>query len=229
MKEKFITFEVIPYDYRGKTKMNYYLIDFENVKSSGFDGVEKLTEHDKVITFYSVNSDTITIDTHIKINESKAYIEFQKVTVGGKNALDFQLSSYLGYIIRDTLPTDDIADRCNYYIVSNDTGYACLCKYWKSRGIEVKIVSNMSGENKLKTEEEKTSPANTNNPSKSDLEKMLISVLPDKADAPVVAKIINQYKTKQGVNNGLTKNFPQQKVGPIYKAIKCLIADKKGS
>lgn len=64
-----------------------------------------------------------------------------------------------------------------------------------------------------------TSTAN-HNPNKSDLEKTLESILPDKADAPDVAKIINQYKTKQGVNNGLTKKFPQQKVGPIYKAIK---------
>ena len=57
----------------------------------------------------------------------------------------------------------------------------------------------------------------------------MIDVLPDKADTAEVAKIINHYKTKQGVNNGLTKKFPQQKVGPIYKAIKPLIADKKGS
>ena len=229
MIEKFIILAVIPYDYRGKTKMNYYLIDFENVKSSGFDGVEKLSENDKVITFYSVNSNTITIDMHIKINKSKADIKFQKVSVGGKNALDFQLSSYLGYLIRDTLPTDGIAERCNYYIVSKDTGYAFLCKYWKSRGIEIKLVNNMSGANESEMEEEKSTSTDNYNPGKSDLEKTLEAVLPDKEDAPAVAKIIKQYKTKQGVNTGLTKKFSQEKVGPIYKAIKSLIANKKGS
>ncbi|BAL84630.1 hypothetical protein SELR_pSRC200960 (plasmid) [Selenomonas ruminantium subsp. lactilytica TAM6421] len=208
--------------------MNYYLLDFENVKSSGFDGVEKLSEQDKVIAFYSVNSGTITIDMHIKINKSKADIEFQKVFIGGKNALDFQLSSYLGYLIRDTLPTEDNAEMCNYYIVSNDTGYDFLCKYWKNQGVEVKIVSSISGENPAKNEEEKSSPPDTHITNKNDLEKTLKTILPDKTDAPIVAKIINQYKTKQGVNNGLTKTFPQQKVGPIYKAIKSLIADKKG-
>lgn len=160
--------------------MNYYLIDFENVRASGFDGVEKLTEHDKVVTFYSVNADTITFDTHRKINESRADIEFQKVSVGGKNALDFQLSSYLGYLIRDTLPTDDNADKCNYYIVSNDTGYAFLCEYWRNRGIAVNIVRNMKGKITPTIEKTKSEPANTQSNNKSDLEKNLKPFYPTK-------------------------------------------------
>ncbi len=35
--------------------MNYYLVDYENVRAAGFDGVEKLTEEDIVVTFYSLN------------------------------------------------------------------------------------------------------------------------------------------------------------------------------
>ena len=52
--------------------MNYYIVDYENVNSAGFDGVEKLTENDIVIAFYSVNADTMTFDMHHNINASKA-------------------------------------------------------------------------------------------------------------------------------------------------------------
>ena len=208
--------------------MNYYLVDYENVRAAGFDGVEKLTEEDIVVTFYSINADTMTFDMHNHINASKATIEFQKVSVGGKNALDFQLSTYLGYLIRDTCENKEHTDSCNYYIVSHDTGYTFLCNYWKDKGYTVKIVSNMMKNNKPASTQNQPPTDSTTNPNKSELEAKLELLLPDKADAPAVAKIINQYKTKQGVNTGLTKKFSPNKVGPIYKAIKSLIANKKG-
>ena len=40
--------------------MAYYLIDFENVKSRGMEGVELLTEEDTVCIFYSDNADSMT-------------------------------------------------------------------------------------------------------------------------------------------------------------------------
>ena len=41
---------------------------------------------------------------YIKIIESKADIQTFKVEVGHKNALDFQLSSYLGYLLKKSQP-----------------------------------------------------------------------------------------------------------------------------
>ena len=42
-------------------------------------------------------------------------------------------------------------------------------------------------------------------------------------------KFIRQYKTKQGINNALNKEFKDSKrTSEIYSAIKPLIADKKG-
>lgn len=79
--------------------MAYYLIDFENVKSRGMEGVELLTEEDTVCIFYSDNADSMTFDLHRKLNETKANIIYHKVAVGTKNALDFQLATYLGYLI----------------------------------------------------------------------------------------------------------------------------------
>ena len=66
----------------------------------------------------------------------------------------------------------------------------------------------------------------------NDLEKQVAELLRDKADAPAVAKMIQSYKTKQGLNNALMKHFPSKdnkKASEIYSAIKPLIADKKGN
>ena len=210
--------------------MNYFLIDYENVRVAGFDGLTGLTENDVVIVFYSVNADKLTFGLHRRMNESKATFQFQKISVGEKNALDFQLCSYLGFLIRDNIGEDKTTNDCRYYIVSNDKAYAVLSDYWKRKGTDVAIVANLNKSPVKPAEEEKALP-HTTNPQNilSELEQKLIDVLPDKADTAEVAKIINHYKTKQGVNNGLTKKFPQQKVGSIYKAIKPLIADKKGS
>lgn len=83
--------------------MKIYLVDFENVKSKGLQGIDNLTETDTVIIFYSENSDTINFEMHQKVLTSKADIEYFKVNVGGKNALDFQLSTLLGYLVaKDT-------------------------------------------------------------------------------------------------------------------------------
>lgn len=109
----------------GKTEYmrNIYLIDFENVGSEGLNGVLNLTEDDAVVLFYSVKSDKLAIRTHIQIGKSPAAFEYFEVTVGGKNALDHQLSTYLGYLV-----AKDEAER--YYIVSRDNGYQYISRFW---------------------------------------------------------------------------------------------------
>ena len=80
-----------------------FFVDFENVKISGLDGLLELNSTDEVFIFYSDKADGITFDVHKNLNETKAKINLQKVEVGSKNALDFQLSSYLGFIIKERL------------------------------------------------------------------------------------------------------------------------------
>ena len=216
--------------------MNYFLIDYENVRVSGFDGVTNLTSEDVVVVFYSENADTLTFGLHRRINESKAQFHFQKVSVGGKNALDFQLCSYLGYLIRDTKNGDGEAND-NYYIVSNDHGYIILSDYWKKRGTDVIVVSNLSKKLVEKSEPKEkvaTAPIQTNSNvdekvAVAETENLLKSILSDKNSIAEVNKIINHYKTKNGVYQGLIKLFKQEKGLKIYQAIKSLINDKKGN
>ena len=120
--------------------MSYYLIDFENVKSRGMEGVELLAEEDVVCIFYSDNADSMTFDLHRKLNETKAQIIYHKVAVGTKNALDFQLATYLGYLICEQ-QREGIHP--NYYIVTKDNGFTSLMVYWKAQGVPVRIIRNL--------------------------------------------------------------------------------------
>ena len=308
--------------------MAYYLIDFENVKSRGMEGVELLTEEDTVCIFYSDNADSMTFDLHRKLNETKANIIYHKVAVGTKNALDFQLATYLGYLICEQ-QREGIHP--NYFIVTKDNGFTSLMVYWKAQGVPVRIIRNLlwgknpvaeqnlltEEENETETavtaaedvtelpttEEEQTQPVQPETvdapeepvqpePEKADVPEepaqpepetvdesaqpvkkparkknntrkksaaktddkteekkpaekkpaekksagepdeltlAVEKVLTDQTIVPQVVKFIRQYKTKQGINNALNKEFKDSKrTSEIYSAIKPLIADKKG-
>lgn len=311
--------------------MAYYLIDFENVKSRGMEGVELLTEEDTLCIFYSDNADSMTFDLHRKLNETKANIIYHKVAVGTKNALDFQLATYLGYLICEQ-QREGIHP--NYFIVTKDNGFTSLMVYWKAQGVPVRIIRNLLwgknpvAEQNLLTEEENEAetvvttaedvaeqpqptqpepveetkesaqpepekadaleepaqpePETVDEPAqpvkkpsrkKSNTRKKSVAktddktaekksaekkptekkpaekkpaekksaeepdeltlavekVLTDQTIVPQVVKFIRQYKTKQGINNALNKEFKDSKrTSEIYSAIKPLIADKKG-
>lgn len=310
--------------------MAYYLIDFENVKSRGMEGVELLTEEDTVCIFYSDNADSMTFDLHRKLNETKANIIYHKVAVGTKNALDFQLATYLGYLI---CGQQNEGIHPDYFIVTKDNGFTSLMVYWKAQGVPVRIIRNLLWgknpvtEQNLLTEEQETETAVTAaedvtelptteeeqtqpvQPETVDAPEESVQPEPEKADAPEepaepetvdesaqpvkkpsrkknntrkksaaktddkteekkpaekkpaekkpaekksaeepdeltlavekvltdqtivpqVVKFIRQYKTKQGINNALNKEFKDSKrTSEIYSAIKPLIADKKG-
>lgn len=191
--------------------MAYYLIDYENVKIHGLDGLGKLSEDNNVCIFYSENADTLTFGLHRRLSEAKANIIYQKVEVGTKNALDFQLSSYLGYIICENKDDKDQ----KYYIVTKDKGFSSLVTYWARRNVEVKLAMDCTGKDDKEA----------NNELLSEVE----NLVKDKGIAPKVVKFIQQYKTKQGINNALMKEFKDSKrTSEIYNAIKPLIADKKG-
>ena len=104
--------------------MATYLIDYENVNKDGLNGVSRLTEKDRVIIFYSAKADRMTFGLHRRLNETKATVEYRRVDVGGHNALDFQLATWLGFLI-----SQDSSEE--YCIVSNDRGFEFLAGFWR--------------------------------------------------------------------------------------------------
>ena len=118
----------------------YYLVDYENVHSAGLDGIHKLDDSSTVCIFYTKNANKLAPSLNIGMLESKAKITYIHAEAGAKNALDFQLSSYLGELIMEN------GSECKYFIVSKDSGFASLIPFWKERGVEVEIVSDISGD-----------------------------------------------------------------------------------
>lgn len=192
--------------------MNYFLVDYENVKTHGLDGVDKLRPEDVVCIFYSENADSMTFGLHRRLNESRAQIIYQRVEVGTKNALDFQLSSYLGYIICDNKDRE-----ASYFIVTKDQGFSSLVGYWKRREVNITLVNDVSGGNEQNTQ--------------GDLKNQVEQRIDDKDAVNTVVDFIQKYRTKQDLHNALVKQFPgkdHKKADEIYKAIKSLLTDKKG-
>lgn len=178
--------------------MAIYFVDFENIGYNGLKGIEKLLEGDQVHLFYSSNADKLTFDIHLCINASKAKIFYYKVEIGSKNALDFQLATYLGAITA-------AEPKENYYIVSNDDGFHYVIQFWKQRQIEIRQISNLQFQ--------------------SIEEDQIVKLLPGvpKEDAAEVMNCINAYKSKQGINNALVKQFGNKKGSEIYRSIKSLL------
>ena len=103
--------------------MSIFLIDYENVRSSAFNGLEELTEDDRIIVFYTNNSDNLTFSLMQRLCSAKAKIDYLKVASGGKNSLDFQLCSYLGYLIGTHSNT-------RFCIISKDKGFFTMLSLW---------------------------------------------------------------------------------------------------
>lgn len=193
--------------------MSVFLVDYENVHVDGFNGLSNCSENDFIKIFYTKVADTLTFGLHRRLSETKAKIEYLKVENGSKNALDFQLSSYLGYLI--AVNAND-----KYYIVSKDKGFEILTQFWskyKSLNAQVSLVSDLT----LKVEKE----------IQEQLNQKVQTTLKEstfKEQTNEIISIIDKYKTKSGINTALVKKFESKKAGEIYKLIKPLLTDKKG-
>lgn len=115
--------------------MAYFLIDYENLSGRALEGISLvgLRKKDVVIFFYSKHAARITMELHQELKRIPAQTRFIPIESGTSNALDFQLSSYLGACIHR-------APRETYYIVSMDGGYDCVCRFWNRKKIDVKRI-----------------------------------------------------------------------------------------
>lgn len=195
--------------------MSTYLIDFENTKSAGMQGVNDLSAKDKIYVFYSRNADTISVELHQQLLACKAEINFSLVTVGGKNSLDFQLVTFLGYLLGKE-PNE------KYIIVSGDEGFSYAVNFWKERKANVVLSGSIK---KSGSSGSVQNPQKKNEPNKAD--QQIISLFSDKDVIQTVTSYISKYKTKQTVYQALVKKYSQKKGLEIYKKIKPLIKNKK--
>lgn len=107
-----------------------YLIDSENVNDAWVKLLPTLEKRDRIIIFYTENSPHFTVDSARVITEHKDKDVTWKKCFAGKNALDFQLVSQMGFLI-GKYPQD------GYAIMSNDTGFDAVAKFWLQEGVSV--------------------------------------------------------------------------------------------
>jgi len=185
-----------------------FLVDYENVGPDGLKGIDSLSQNDEVTVFYSFKSTNLTWDLHEKINRSKAKFILKKVHVGHKDALDFQLSSYAGYLLSKLKENDEVV------IISNDKGYDNVIRFWKDEINCTKIM-------KFPSIHEFLMQLSCEDQADSTLEKILIS-----AKVNMSQNEVNNLKTliknneKDKVHNALQSKCGFKKANYVYDKIK---------
>ena len=195
--------------------MNLIFVDFENVHNTGLDGLENLTENEIVYLFYSKNTPHLPMDVVAKISKSPADIELIESGVG-KNAMDFVIASYLGYMINEH---DDNVD---YYILSKDKGYKPLVDFWEDWNVEIITDLSKFCKKTKSTVTKKKVDSNNEQALRCNLGKALLEY--NKKDRKLIIDTVLSGKTKTDVNNKLVKLTGNTKTaGEIYKKIKDLM------
>lgn len=110
-----------------------YFIDSENVGDSWVSLLSVISDEDELLVFYTKKSPHMNYRNIVLLMESSKKIQFIEC-LEGNNALDFQLSTELGFRLSNI--KDDA-----FVIVSNDNGYNAVVKYWSSRNINVSRVT----------------------------------------------------------------------------------------
>ncbi len=106
-----------------------FFIDSENVGDCWISLLDTVAEDDEILVFYTAKSPHMNYKNLILLKNSSKEVEFIECCEGN-NALDFQLCTELGFRISGI--KDDVV-----YIVSNDTGYDAVVKYWKNKNIAI--------------------------------------------------------------------------------------------
>lgn len=234
--------------------MAYYLIDFENVKN--IHGIQSLSESDTVIFFYTKNSDKLGFSLHREIISAKAKFAYFEVESGGKHALDFQLSTYLGYLAGAN-PEE------RFYIVSKDNGYNNVIKFWSDyrEGTRISLLedicasSEIADENIAKSENAEaaeSAPKEEGEKPKAKTKRAAVRKrkLPAKGaelgeqelssrlhadeklnlteeDSGWIADVVAKSETKEQINNSLSKRYKDNGiVSKLMKALRPYIKNK---
>ena len=135
--------------------IRHFLVDSENVNDNWLMLFDMADEDDEIIVFYTKKSPHMSYMSVIRLMENNSInVRFEEC-YEGTNALDFQLVSYMGYlmgrndthsennssatpIVTDTADVSAASCADEYIIMSNDTGYDPAVRFWKDKGYAVR-------------------------------------------------------------------------------------------
>lgn len=105
------------------------MVDSENVGDVWVPLLASSQPEEEVLVFYTQKSPHMNYENVRVLKETQKEAVFIKC-FEGNNALDFQLVTELGYRLREDLDSE-------YIIVSNDTGFDAVVRYWTEREYKV--------------------------------------------------------------------------------------------
>ena len=197
-----------------KKTERYFFVDMENVHRSGLKGINELTSKDVVRVYYSNPLETLTIDMHRQIVESKAYFEYIKVEIRIKNAADMM-------ILMDLKKLSKKNAKSEYIIISNDTDFDDTIAELQSQKINVKKMTMIDGHEDTEKEEKVRSRV------QKIFEDIDISENREENIEKTVQAVLNA-RTKSQVNYSLLKIYDSQSVKLIYNELKPLLKELPG-
>lgn len=199
--------------------MSIYLMDYENVNADGFRGVEKLGKDDSVYVFYTTNAGNLSFEVHKKLIESKAEIKYFSVS-SGKNALDFQLTMFAGYLLGKGTSQ-------NIYIISNDKGFDADISFYDNflfaDGVDVVRHTSIAATYVTKEKPTKVKITKSDGSYKQDsLYNSLCELLPGYSSCEIIniSAVLLGTADKQEFHTELVARFKQEKGEAIYSALK---------
>ena len=208
----------------------YFLVDYENVGSSGLSNCSGLTETDHIILFYTNNANKIDLNF---INEHGG-AELKTIRVPAKSqSIDMHIVSFMGFLIGKNK-----GKNIRIIVVSKDKDYDNLIEFWKEAEtanvsrIQKINLSVKKDEAKEKTEQTKSQSRNKSKKAsaksnvKNELNNQIQKIMSENGYATeainLVAKLVTkQYgkkNFKQFVHNELSKVYSDFE--KIYKIIK---------
>ena len=110
-----------------------YLIDSENINDVWVELLQVLEDGDEILVFYTDKSAHMGYDRIVCLMEQKRGAVHWIKCFEGQNALDFQLVTELGSCLSQNGSRE-------YIIVSNDTGYDAVVRYWQQKGCSVRRI-----------------------------------------------------------------------------------------
>ena len=218
--------------------MGIYLVDYENVHNDGVTDIQKLSASDRVVIFYGDSIKSIPFETHVEMMASKAAIEYIEKHKEAKNYLDFQLATYLGFLIGK-------GEKGPVYIISQDTGFDSIVDFWRGRNIEafrqpsiaspstpkdVSLKKGTSTKKKKKKSDHVPKESKKETKEVKETKEIVEKKKPEKKKLPAgkytsIYKAVEESENKLALNNALVKTFDTSIGSKIYNHIKKIYED----
>jgi hypothetical protein len=109
-------------------RINYVLIDLENVQPVSLAGLE--AEFFRVLIFVGANQAKIAFDLASAIQQLGERARYIKISGNGSNALDFHIAYCIGHLAQED-PT------AFFHIISKDTGFDPLIQHLRAQKVAI--------------------------------------------------------------------------------------------